>query len=164
MIKSENKKLRFQTQKIIRFFSSNPYQTPCGVKISSSSAHILLLLLKKKDEVINQQILASELGLNKSSIARTCIELGEKGHIKIETLRDDRRNNVIILTAKGLKLAKKLENQGDLFFASVLKNIPSDKVGDVLMSLEILTEALYVTSQRATALKNLAPSAPLVIF
>jgi len=147
MKKSEYKNLRSNAQKMMRFFSNNSCQTPCGAKISSSSAHILLLLLKMKDEVVNQQVLAKELGLNKSSIARSCTELEENGHLKIDSHQEDRRSNVIVLTSKGIKLARKLEDQGDAFFTSVLKNIPSEKVDVILESIEIFVKALEVASK-----------------
>lgn len=148
MKKSNVKNLRIQSQKVMRHFASNDYQTPCGIKISSSSAHVLLLLLKVKDEAVNQQILARELNLNKSSIARTCTELEENGHIKIGTDRDDRRNNIILLTDKGLKLANKLDSQGDMFFSSILQNIPLNKVEEVLACLEILNEAFELATKK----------------
>ena len=134
--------LRVYMQKIMRSFVSNSMQTPCGVKVSTSFAHVLLTLHKMEDVLVNQQILAKELGLNKSSIARICSDLEKQDFIKIEMNLDDKRNNSLLLTAKGLKLATRLKDQGDQYFFSILKKIPKNKIKLLLSSLEVLTDAL----------------------
>lgn len=133
---------KLHMQKIMRSFPSSNVQTPCGVKISTSLAHVLLALHKASGEVLNQQILAKELGLNKSSIARICSDLELKGFIQIKVNDDDKRNNKILLTTKGLNLSLRLKKQGDQYFQSVLDKIPKNELNNLLNSLKILTEAL----------------------
>ncbi|MDO9182247.1 MAG: MarR family winged helix-turn-helix transcriptional regulator [Bacteriovorax sp.] len=134
--------LRSHMQKIMRSFPASSVQTPCGVKISTSLAHVLLTLFKAQDSLVNQQILAKELSLNKSSIARICTELEESGFIKIGTNVNDKRNNTVVLTTKGLKLSERLKNQGDKHFQSILERIPKNKINEILNSLEVLINAL----------------------
>jgi DNA-binding MarR family transcriptional regulator len=126
----------------MRSFPTSSVQTPCGVKISTSFAHVLLTILKAQGSLINQQILAKELNLNKSSIARICTDLEENGFIKIDTNLNDKRNNTVHLTVKGLKLSERLKNQGDQHFQSILEKIPKNKINEILNSLEVLTSAL----------------------
>lgn len=140
--------LRGNMQKVVRFFSVGASETPCGVKISTSFAHVLLTLNALKKDLVNQQILAQELGLNKSSIARTCAGLEEQGFIKIEVHGDDKRNNSIIMTAKGLKMSERLKAQGDQYFASILEKIPKNKTNEILNSIAILAEAIELTSKQ----------------
>jgi DNA-binding MarR family transcriptional regulator len=134
--------LRSHMQKIMRSFSASSVKTPCGVKISTSFAHVLLALLKAQGSLVNQQILAKELNLNKSSIARICTDLEENGFIKIETNLNDKRNNTVVLTVKGLKLSERLKNQGDQHFQSIFERIPKNKINEILNSLEVLTNAI----------------------
>ena len=55
-------------------------QTPCGQPLAPSHAHALLVLLERArtgTDVLKQQDLARELGLDKSSITRLCTKMVE---------------------------------------------------------------------------------------
>lgn len=134
--------LRTRMQRIMRGFSPNSYQTACGVNVSPSFAHILLTINKLNDVIINQQILAKEMSLNKSTITRLCSDLEQQEFIKVGILNEDKRNKVIQLTTRGKKLAEKLKVQGDIFFENIIQEIPVNKIEKVLESLAILTDAL----------------------
>jgi DNA-binding MarR family transcriptional regulator len=116
----------------------------------TSNAHVLLAIYKANGIQINQQVLAKELGLNKSSIARICTALEEKGFIKVEINLDDKRNNLILLTPKGLKWSEKLIDQGDQCFLSVLAKIPKNKINELLNSLETLTRTIERSSEQGS--------------
>ena len=140
--------LRRSMQTIMRSFPSSDSETPCGIKISTSFAHVLFALYSLRGVLINQQLLARELSIDKSTIARLCGALEEQGFIKVTVFQDDKRNRTIQLSTKGLKLAKKIKKQGDVHFGSILDNIPRGKVEDVLKALKLLTKALALSSQQ----------------
>jgi DNA-binding MarR family transcriptional regulator len=143
-------KLRAHMQRIMRAFPSSSLETPCGVKLSTSNAHVLLAIYQANGIQHNPQILAKDLGLNKSSIARICTALEEKGFIRIEINLDDKRNNLILITAKGLKWSEKLKVQGDQYFSSVLEKIPKNKINELLNSLETLTRTIERSSEQGS--------------
>ena len=139
--------VRHYIQFIMRTFPTSSFKTPCGIKISTSFAHALLAIYNLRGISINQQLLARELSLNKGTIARLCSDLEEQGFIKVDILEEDKRNKTIQLTTKGLKLAERIKKQSDLYFESVLTNIPKNKIDDVLKNLELLKKALTLSSQ-----------------
>ena len=146
MGKAQLIELRESLQKLIRLFPDSSFKSPCGVNVSTSCAYAILEINKKRDSDINQKVLAKELCLNKSSITRICAELEMNGFIKVKINNEDKRNKSIVLSAKGDKLVKRRQSQGDLYFGAILKQLPKNKISSVLESLELLSEAICITS------------------
>jgi DNA-binding MarR family transcriptional regulator len=69
---------------------------------------MLLLIFRKGGDMRFQEI-GSELSMNRASVCRTFDALGILGLMNRERNRNDRRHVVAVLTADGLKLAKRLD-------------------------------------------------------
>lgn len=122
----------------------NESETPCGLKIKPSQAHCMLLLLEasREGKVFSQQNLSERVGINKSNIARLSARMLSDGLIIQKTNESDGRQFDISLTAKGLKMAEKIEVQSLQRFQDLLKNIPSEDEQGVLKALQILNAAI----------------------
>lgn len=123
-------------------------QTPCGFPLSPSHAHALMLLLRRGGEgrPTAQSDLASGLGIDKSNVARLCERMVKAEHIVQTVPQDDGRSRVLTLTAKGTRLAQRIE-QGSLDrFASVAGAIPARRRKAVIAALADLNAAVRDTA------------------
>jgi DNA-binding MarR family transcriptional regulator len=69
---------------------------------------VLMLVFRKGGDMRFQEI-ADELSMNRASVCRTFDALGILGLMTRERSRNDRRHIFPVLTADGLKLAKRLD-------------------------------------------------------
>lgn len=118
--------------------SINQTDCCCGT-INDSQCFVLVEIGRKAD--ISVKELAAILRLDKSSISRTVEELVKKGYVKREASKEDRRYVVLNLTDKGFERFCKIENDMDRRFKAILDNIPKDKRGQVIESLQLYNEA-----------------------
>jgi DNA-binding MarR family transcriptional regulator len=103
----------------------------------------MLLLEREVSGVVTTQTeLADELGLDKSSVARLCARLEEDERVTQQRGADDGRTRVLELTARGRKLANTIQAASFERFRRVLKAIAPNLRREVLVSLEVLTEAV----------------------
>lgn len=78
--------------------------------ISPIQIQILFFLKNKTTSAITLTELAKYFQLTKPTISDSLINLEKKGYIQKIQSKEDRRNELIHLTTKGLTLAKKLDN------------------------------------------------------
>lgn len=121
-------------------------QTPCGLPISPSHAHCVMVLLERERAGIetSQSELAAKLGIDKSNIARLCGKLQEEGHAKQSVSPSDGRGRLVSLTAKGRRMAERLETASDERFRTILDAVPLARRAPIFASLETLIEAVGV--------------------
>jgi DNA-binding MarR family transcriptional regulator len=122
--------------------------TPCGVAIPLSQAHALLVLRERGGAPMRQKDLASALGLDKSSVARLCARLSEQGRVVQQRSEADGRARDVALTAKGRKLADRLEEASRSRFDCLLAAIPSRHRTAVVQALVTLHEAATTLGER----------------
>lgn len=121
-------------------------QTPCGFPLSTSHAHCLMLLLEREQQGLatSQTEMGGRLTIDKSNIARLCSKLEKAGHATQQRDPDDGRGRLVELTAKGRRMAERLEEASDQRFARVLAAVPSAQRAQLLISLSVLIEAVRV--------------------
>ena len=143
--------LRTSIQRFVRSFGLlNGDQTPCGVALSPSYAHALMALLdrERRGEGSTQQELVKILGVDKSNVTRLCAKMLDAGHVVQQPSAHDGRVWLVSLTAKGRRLAERVEEASRARFDRVLAALPSEAArATVLRSLDLLNDALLRTRQ-----------------
>lgn len=121
-------------------------QTPCGFPVSPSYAHCLMLLLEREKQELqtSQSEIGDRLTIDKSNIARLCSKLEKEGHATQTRDPEDGRGRLVALTAKGRRMAERLEAASDQRFARVLEAVPAAQRPQLLASLTLLNEAVRV--------------------
>jgi DNA-binding MarR family transcriptional regulator len=110
----------------------------CGVTIAQCHA-IVEIGRAKKIALID---LADLLGLDKSTMSRTINNLVESGLVLRDLDTENRRYVTIQLTDNGMDVFKNTEESMGQYYTSIFSSIPEDKRGQVLESLQLLTNAV----------------------
>jgi DNA-binding MarR family transcriptional regulator len=137
--------LRTSIQRFVRSFGLlSATQTPCGVPIALSHAHALMALLDREDrsEPSTQQDLVRVLGVDKSNVARLCSKMVEAGQLAQAPSPDDGRAWSVSLTAKGRRLAERVQEASRSRFARLLAAVPKGERETVIRSLGFLNSAI----------------------
>jgi DNA-binding MarR family transcriptional regulator len=116
--------------------------------VSPSYAHALMLLLQRSEQgrTTQQADLVGSLGLDKGNIARLCERMVAAGHAVQRVPPADGRSRIVSLTAKGRRLAHRIE-QGSLDrFSAVTAGIPVSKRRAVIDALMDLNAAVAATA------------------
>jgi DNA-binding MarR family transcriptional regulator len=108
-------------------------------------AHALMALLDRehRGEKSTQQDLVRILGVDKSNVTRLCAKMVQAGHLAQDPSPDDGRAWAVSLTAKGQRLAERVQDASRVRFDRLLAALPSDaaRLG-VIRSLELLNDAI----------------------
>jgi len=116
-------------------------RTPCGKDLPISHAHALMYLFTVS-EPVSQRALCSQLGIDKSNVARLCSKLEQDGHLVQRADPEDGRAVRISLTSKGRVLALQLERSSRARFERVLAELPPSTHRRILDTLQDLTAAV----------------------
>jgi DNA-binding MarR family transcriptional regulator len=146
----EVEQLRALVQQFVRRFGLLvARRTPCGFPVSSSYAHALMLLLRRSREghTTLQSDLAGTLAIDKSNIARLCERMVKAGHGVQTVPLEDGRSRAVALTAKGTRLAERIESGSRDRFAALTASIPQERRGAVISALADLNVALETTAE-----------------
>jgi DNA-binding MarR family transcriptional regulator len=146
----EVEQLRSLVQEFVRRFGLLvTRRTPCGFPVSPSYAHALMLLLHRAREgsATVQSDLAGTLGIDKSNVARLCERMVAAGHAVQAVHPEDGRSRAVTLTAKGRRLAERIENGSRDRFSALTTGIPHNKRGAVIAALADLNAALATTAR-----------------
>jgi len=103
------------------------------------------MVLLERDEggvETSQTELGARLGIDKSNVARLCGRLESSGHATQKRDPDDGRGRVLRLTAKGRRMAERIELASRDRFQRVAQAVPPGKRSAVLAALEVLTSAV----------------------
>ncbi len=134
--------LRASVQDFVRRFGLlAPDRTPCGAALPPATAHALLVILGA-DTPPTQNDLADALALDKSNVARLCSRLERAGHVVRAIDVEDRRARRVQLTAKGRRLAKRVDAKSRARFDAVFAALPADRRTTVIDALNALTTAI----------------------
>lgn len=131
-------------QELIRRFGLlSADQTPCGKPIASSDAHALMVLLEVDEDGMLSSVLATRLGVDKSTASRVVARLTERGYLTpFPNSTDDARTKPIRLTRKGVRVAREVEQASQARFVEILERIPSRKRSAVIAALGDIVSAL----------------------
>ncbi|MCK6571683.1 MarR family winged helix-turn-helix transcriptional regulator [Myxococcota bacterium] len=134
-------RLRRSLQQVFRRFGIlGSDQTPCGQPLSPAHAHALMVLLDRGELV--QGELATELGVDKSTLARLVPRLVAFDHVERRTDAADGRVRRVRLTPRGERLALRLSQTSLARFAAVLEAVEPEKRALVVDALEVLAAAM----------------------
>lgn len=137
--------LRRVTQRFFRRFGALAAETtPCGMPLSVAHAHALMVLLAQGE--LTQQALGAELGIDKSNVARLCAKMVRAGQVKQRPSERDGRSRLVVLTARGVRLARDVDAASRARFGALLGGIPAARRAGVLVALQHLVDALEAPS------------------
>jgi len=125
---------------IRRFGLLDQARTPCGMRLPVSQAHALMEILRAPG--LTQNELAERLGLSKSMVSRLVQSLVAAGRAISQKDGRDGRANRIVLTEKGRRVAKELDQRSLARFSDLLEQLPASRRGSVTSALALLSEAL----------------------
>jgi DNA-binding MarR family transcriptional regulator len=147
--------LRASIQRFVRSFGLlSSAQTPCGVPLPPSHAHALMALLdrERRGERSTQQDLVKVLGVDKSNVTRLCAKMVDAGHVLQDPSPDDGRAWSVSLTAKGHRVAERVEDASRTRFERLLAALPSDGAqAAVIQALDLLNDAIAKTRRMEDA-------------
>ncbi len=146
----EVEQLRALVQQFVRSFGLLvTRRTPCGFPVSPSYAHALMLLLRRARDGLTtlQSDLAGTLGVNKSNVARLCERMVNAGHAVQTVPPEDGRSRAVTLTAKGTRLAERIEHGSRDRFSALTSSIPRHKRSAVIAALADLNAAVAMTAE-----------------
>ena len=104
-----------------------------------SHAHALMEMLHHPDMTQNE--LSERLGLTKSAISRLVARLETNGQVLRLNDDCDRRARRLRLTAKGMRLAQKVNRNSLERFTTLMDGIPRSRRDQVLEGFELILEA-----------------------
>jgi DNA-binding MarR family transcriptional regulator len=139
-VTSEAKRLRTSVHAFVRSFGLLASdRTPCGSAIPLSCAYALVHLLG--DSEPTQQQLGDVLHIDKSNVARLCAKMEAEGWIVQRRAEHDGRVRLLSLTAKGRRVAEKVETNSRARFERLLAAVPPHEREVLLPALESLAKA-----------------------
>ena len=83
--------------------------------------------------------------LDKSNVTRLCAKMTDAGQVVQVPVPEDGRAWSVSLTAKGRRLAERLDDASRTRFDRLLAAIPSDARAGVIRSLDLLNGAIATT-------------------
>ena len=122
-----------------RFGLLDTSRTPCGQPVAVTHAHALMEILHGSG--MRQGDLACTLGLSKSAVSRMAAELERRGWIERHKDTDDGRVRCLKLTARGRRLAQRVDEASLERFSAMLEGIPSATRAQAVSILEVLQRA-----------------------
>ncbi|MDB4985152.1 MAG: transcriptional regulator, MarR family [Myxococcaceae bacterium] len=122
-------------------------RTPCGVDISVREAFALGVLLRSDEASrLTHSDLQRALSVDKSNITRLVQQLVNSGMVE-QRVGVDERVRTLHLTAKGRKLAGRLNERSVERFRAVLTKVPRDERRNLLRAVDLLRKALEDVAQ-----------------
>lgn len=113
---------------------------PCGAELSAPHAYALLELLSAEQPLTVSQ-LAERLLIDRTNVSRLCARMEDDDELRRELDPSDARAWRMQLTAKGKKLARRVDARSAEHFARVQAELP-DTAPQVLEALRQLTDAM----------------------
>jgi DNA-binding MarR family transcriptional regulator len=110
----------------------------CGVTLSQ--CHILMELSDHGETSI--KTLSESFGLDKSTLSRTIDGMVEAGLIVRKTNKNDRRFYDLSLTETGAEKAGYINDQCNIYYKELLKNIPAKKHPMIMESVMLLATSM----------------------
>jgi len=109
--------------------------------VTMSQCVVLELLLQQGSMTVRE--MARDLGLDTSTVTRVVDVLVRDGMARrARDEKGDRRRVFVSLTARGCKLAARLERCADDYSERILRRIPAEMREDVIHTLRVLIEAI----------------------
>ncbi|WP_110111798.1 MarR family winged helix-turn-helix transcriptional regulator [Bacillus sp. CGMCC 1.16541] len=141
---NESHQLRQMLQLLIRRFGLLEKEGAqcCGVTLVQS--HILFEVGRTHAPSLNE--LSASLGLDNSTLSRHIQGLVERHFVNRVQSPTDRRYVTITLTDEGKQYEAEIASQMNDYIQEILSNVPRDKQGQVIESIDLLLEAMQNSS------------------
>jgi len=97
---------------------------------------VISMLEKYGEQKVSE--LSEKMGLSDSTVSGILDRLEQKGIIKRERTKDDRRVVKISLTGKSKKFCNDFRQKKEEFFTQLLKRLSDQEIKDIIKGLEIL--------------------------
>jgi len=97
---------------------------------------VISMLEKYGEQKVSE--LSEKMGLSDSTVSGILDRLEQKGIIKRERTKDDRRVVKISLTGKSKKFCNDFRQKKEEFFTQLLKRLSDQEIKDIIKDLEIL--------------------------
>lgn len=145
--------LRLLMQRIVRRFGALAAEaTPCGKPIPIAHAHALMVLLARGE--LSQRELGRELGIDKSNVARLCARMVDAGHVSQRQDDADGRSRRVVLTSRGERLAREVDEASKARFGSILDALPASSRAPVIDALRQLVAGIEASSPTTDGERN----------
>ncbi len=105
-------------------------------------SHVYLLRLILASPGLNQQELAKEMRLNKSTITRFIVALEKKDLLASQESPGSQREKSIVPSKKALSIHKKLEKLGDEFYSSMCQTVGKKNLESFVKTAREINEKL----------------------
>ena len=135
-----SKELRELTRKIERSLQKLNCSGMCSEKVTLTQCHALVEIGRIQNTSLKD--LAQRLDLDASTVSKTVENLVKRKLVSRMPLKENRRMVAIQLTAGGLEVFRRIEEDMDRRFRQVMDRIPEEKLASVLKALEIYNRAL----------------------
>jgi len=110
-------------------------------QVGLSAPHAYMLRMVEAEPHLTQKEIAEQLQLEKSTITRFTNVLVDKG-LMVKATQDDGRKNSLIATAKGKRLAIKLNKIGDNLFKKMQKELGNQEFSDFVKQVKRVSHHL----------------------
>ncbi len=139
-MKKHVKELRELTRQLVRNMGllDKSEASCCGTTLGQ--CHTITEIGRAQEISLNE--LAELLNLDSSTMSRTINNLVDQKLVIREVDEQDRRYVRIKLTEEGRSIFKVIESNMEIYYASLLKDIPEEKHNQIIESLTLLLEAM----------------------
>lgn len=130
-------------------------RTPCGLPVAPREAHALarILAAELESRPLRQAELASALKVDKSNVTRVVQRLVNGGYVA-QDQGEDARQRLLRLSAKGRRLAERIEAASLTRFETVLVGMPKSEIERVLHALDVLNQAIERVSAEVESARS----------
>lgn len=109
-----------------------------NLDINKTQTHILMCINENHEKSMSEISLMT--GLEKSSFTRSVDCLVQNGFITRIALENDRRKIKLTLTNKGIKAAKRIKNDFDIYLDSLISEFSEKEKNEFFESLETISK------------------------
>jgi DNA-binding MarR family transcriptional regulator len=124
-------------------------RTPCGLEVSVREAYALdaIASAEAASAPLSQTDLQRALGIDKSNVTRLVQQLVADGRVEQREAEVDSRVRLLHVTAKGRRLARKIEEASLSRFEAVMERIAADERELVVRALDVFRGALEAVAE-----------------
>jgi DNA-binding MarR family transcriptional regulator len=115
-------------------------ETCCNQEISVVHCHILHEINKLKNPSMQQ--VAENLAVDITTFSRQIKTLMDKGLVSKASLPEDRRINILSLTARGEEVNRQIDRYMEEYFSHILAQFTEFEKDTVIQSLKLLNKAI----------------------
>jgi len=106
-----------------------------------SAPHAYMLRMVASEPALTQKEIAQQLQLEKSTITRFTSVLAKQGLVAKQVTEDGRQNSLVV-TAKGKKLAVKLDKIGDGLYKKIRKELGEHQFESIVKQMKRTAQSL----------------------